>query len=146
MTDNRNRTVAEVRHAFTKFGGNLGADGSVSYMFQHVGSLSFPAGSEEDTVMEAAIEAGAEDVIVDDDGVIEVLTSPSDFESVRDAMIESGQEPENAELTMRADTSTELDLDKASTMVKLIDTLEDLDDVQNVYSNADIPDDVLAEL
>ena len=146
MTDNRNRTVAEVRHAFTKFGGNLGADGSVRYMFQHVGSLSFPAGSEEDTVMEAAIEAGAEDVIVDDDGVIEVLTSPSDFESVRDAMIESGQEPENAELTMRADTSTELDLDKASTMVKLIDTLEDLDDVQNVYSNADIPDDVLAEL
>jgi YebC/PmpR family DNA-binding regulatory protein len=146
MTDNRNRTVAEVRHAFTKFGGNLGADGSVSYMFQHVGSLSFPAGSEEDTVMEAAIEAGAEDVIVDDDGAIEVLTSPSEFESVRDAMIESGQEPENAELTMRADTSTELDLDKASTMVKLIDTLEDLDDVQNVYSNADIPDDVLAEL
>jgi len=146
MTDNRNRTVAEVRHAFTKFGGNLGADGSVSYMFQHVGSLSFPAGSEEDTVMEAAIDAGAEDVIVDDDGAIEVLTSPSEFECVRDAMIESGQEPENAELTMRADTSTELDLDKASTMVKLIDTLEDLDDVQNVYSNADIPDDVLAEL
>ena len=146
MTDNKNRTVAEVRHAFTKFGGNLGADGSVSYMFKHVGSLAFPAGSNEDTVMEAAIDAGADDVIVDDDGSIEVLTAPADFEAVRDAMTAAGQEAENAELTMRADTNTELDLDAAGTMVKLIDVLEDLDDVQNVYSNADIPDDVLAEL
>ena len=146
MTDNKNRTVAEVRHAFTKFGGNLGADGSVSYMFQHVGSLGFPSGSGEDAVMEAAIDAGAEDVLVDEDGSIEVLTTPSDFETVRDAMTAAGFEAENAELTMRADTNTELDLDAAGTMVKLIDVLEDLDDVQNVYSNADIPDAILAEL
>jgi len=146
MTDNKNRTVAEVRHAFTKFGGNLGADGSVSYMFQQVGSLGFPSGSDEDAVMEAAIDTGAEDVIVDEDGSIEVLTAPADFEAVRDAMTTAGFEAENAELTMRADTNTELDLDAAGTMVKLIDVLEDLDDVQNVYSNADIPDDVLAEL
>ena len=146
MTDNKNRTVAEVRHAFTKFGGNLGADGSVSYMFQHVGSLGFPSGSDEDAVMEAAIDGGADDVIVDEDGSIEVLTAPSDFETVRDAMTAAGFETENAELTMRADTNTELDLDAAGTMVKLIDVLEDLDDVQNVYSNADIPDAILAEL
>jgi YebC/PmpR family DNA-binding regulatory protein len=146
VTDNRNRTVAEVRHAFSKFGGNLGADGSVGYMFQHVGSLSFPSGYEENELMEAAIDAGADDVIVDDDGSIEVLTSPADFEAVRDAMLAAGLEAENAELTMRADTNMQLDLDAAGTMVKLLDVLEDLDDVQNVYSNADIPDDVLAQL
>lgn len=146
MTDNRNRTVAEVRHAFTKFGGNLGADGSVNYMFRHVGSLSYPPGSDEDSVMEAAIEAGAEDVIVDQDGAIEVLTDPADFESVRDAMRDAGAEPEEAELTMRADTNTVLEADAAGSMIKLLEMLEDLDDVQNVYSNADIPDDVLAEL
>jgi YebC/PmpR family DNA-binding regulatory protein len=146
MTDNRNRTVAEVRHAFSKFGGNLGADGSVGYMFQHVGSLTFPAGTEEEAVMEAAIEAGAEDVIVDADGSVEVLTAPAEFESVRDKMTKNGHEPDNAELTMRADTSTELDLDNASTMVKLLEMLEDLDDVQNVYSNADISDAILAAL
>ena len=146
MTDNRNRTVAEVRHAFSKFGGNLGADGSVSYMFRHVGTLSFPPGSDEDAVMEAAIEAGAEDVIVDGDQSIEVLTDPSEFEAVRDAMREAGVKPENAELTMRADTNTELDLQAATSMVKMLEMLEDLDDVQEVYSNADIPDDVLAQI
>jgi len=146
MTDNKNRTVAEVRHAFTKFGGNLGADGSVGYMFEHVGILSYPPGSDEEQVMEAAIEAGADDVLVDDDNSIEVLTGPTDFESVRDAMRTSGHDPENAELTMRASNSTELDLQAASSMIKLIEMLEDLDDVQSVYSNADIPDDVLAEL
>ena len=146
MTDNRNRTVAEVRHAFTKFGGNLGADGSVSYMFNHVGSLSFPPGSDEDAVMEAAIEAGAEDVIVDEDASIEVITDPSEFEAVRDAMRNVGLAPDNAELTMRADTNTVLDIDNASSMVKMLEMLEDLDDVQNVYSNADIPDDVLEQL
>jgi len=146
MTDNRNRTVAEVRHAFSKFGGNLGADGSVSYMFQHVGTLSYPPGSDEDSVMEAAIDAGAEDVIVDKDQSIEVLTDPSEFESVRDAMREAGLAPEDAELTMRADNNTELDLQAATSMVKLLETLEDLDDVQEVYSNADIPDDVLAQI
>jgi len=146
MTDNRNRTVAEVRHAFTKFGGNLGADGSVAYMFQHVGTLSYPAESGEDTVMEAAIEAGAEDVVVDADGSIEVLTGPAEFEAVRDAMREAGLEADDGELTMRADTHTELELQAAGSMVKMLEMLEDLDDVQNVYSNADIADEVLAEL
>ena len=146
MTDNRNRTVAEVRHAFSKFGGNLGADGSVSYLFNHVGLISYPPGSDEDAVMEAAIEAGAEDVIVDDDKSIEVLTDPTDFEAVRDAMREAGIESEAAELTMRASTSAELDADAASTMIKLLEMLEDLDDVQNVYSNAEISDEILATL
>jgi YebC/PmpR family DNA-binding regulatory protein len=146
MTDNKNRTVAEIRHAFTKFGGNLGADGSVGYMFDNVGTLTYPAGSDEDQLMEAAIDAGADDVLVDDDSSIEVLTAPAEFESVRDAMREAGHDPENAELTMRASNSTVLDLQTASSMIKMLEMLEDLDDVQNVYSNADIPDDVLAEL
>ena len=146
MTDNRNRTVADVRHAFTKFGGNLGADGSVSYMFRHVGVLAYPPGSDEDAVMEAAIDAGAEDVIGYEDASLEVITDPAEFETVRDAMHKAGLEPESAELTMRADTNTELERDSASSMVKMLEMLEDLDDVQNVYSNADIADDILAEL
>ena len=146
MTDNRNRTVAEVRHAFSKFGGNLGADGSVAYLFNHVGQLSFPAGSDEDSIMEAAIDAGAEDVVVDVDKSVDVLTDPGDFEAVRDAMRAAGLDPDNAELTMRASTSAELDENQAATMLKLLDTLDDLDDVQNVYSNADISDDILASL
>jgi YebC/PmpR family DNA-binding regulatory protein len=146
LTDNRNRTVAEVRYAFSKNGGNLGADGSVNYLFNHVGLLFYPEGSDEDAIMEAAIEAGAEDIVVDDEGSIEVLTDPGDFERVRDAMRNAGHEPESAELTMRASTSAELDLDDAASMVKLLEMLEDLDDVQEVYSNADISDDVLAQL
>ena len=146
MTDNKNRSVADVRHAFAKFGGNLGADGSVSYLFNHVGLLSYPAGSNEDSIMEAAIEAGAEDVVVDDDTSIEVITDPAEFESVRDTMREAGFEPENAELTMRATTSAELDLKAAGSIVKMLDMLEDLDDVQNVYSNADISGEILAQL
>ncbi len=146
MTDNKNRTVAEVRHAFSKFGGNLGADGSVSYIFNHVGLLSYPAGSDEEAVLNAAIEAGAEDVVVDDDKSIEVLTDPADFEGVRDAMRAAGLEPEQAALTMRAGNSTELELQAAGSMIKMLEMLEDLDDVQNVYSNADISDDVLAQL
>ena len=146
LTDNRNRTVAEVRHAFTKFGGNLGADGSVNYLFNHVGQLMYPAGSDEDAIMEAAIEAGAEDVVVDDDHSIEVLTDPADFESARDQMIAAGHEPETAELTMRASTSSSLDVKEAGSMVKMLEVLEDLDDVQQVYSNADISEDVLAQL
>ncbi len=146
LTDNRNRTVAEVRHAFTKFGGNLGADGSVAYLFNHVGQLMYPPSSDEDSVMEAAIEAGAEDVIVDEDGSIEVLTEPSEYEEVRNAMRKAGLEPESSELTMRASTSAELGINEAGSMVKMLDMLEDLDDVQQVYSNADIPDDVLAQL
>lgn len=146
LTDNRNRTVAEVRHAFTKFGGNLGADGSVAYLFNHVGQLFFPSGSDEDQVMEGAIEAGAEDVIVDDDGSIEVLTEPGEFEQVRDAMVANGLEPESAELTMRASTNAELGVNEAGSMVKMLEMLEDLDDVQQVYSNADISDEILASL
>ena len=146
LTDNRNRTVAEVRHAFSKFGGNLGADGSVSYLFNPVGQLLYPTGSDEDQVMEAAIEAGAEDVLVDDDGSIEVLTEPAEFEQVRDAMRDSGLEPSNAELTMRASTNAELNINEAGSMVKMLEMLEDLDDVQQVYSNADISEEVLAQL
>ena len=146
MTDNRNRTVAEVRHAFSKFGGNLGADGSVAYLFHHVGLLNYPAGSDEDAVMEAAIEAGAEDVIVSDDRSIEVITEPPEFEQVRDAMVAAALPPENAEVTMRAETASELGRIEAESMIKLLDTLEDLDDVQNVYSNADISEEILAEI
>jgi len=146
MTDNRNRTVADVRHAFSKFGGNLGADGSVNYLFNHVGLLSYPPGSNEDAIMAAAIDAGAEDVVVDDDKSIQVLTDPLEFEAVRDAMRKAGLEPENSELTMWAATSIELDLEEAASMIKLLEMLEDLDDVQNVYSNAEIGDAVLAQL
>jgi len=146
LTDNRNRTVAEVRHAFTKYGGNLGADGSVNYLFNHVGQLLYPQGSDEDAIMEAAIDAGAEDVVVDDDGSIEVLTDPADYESVKAAMLGVGLEPESAELTMRASTSSTLGVKEATSMVKMLELLEDLDDVQQVYSNADIPEDVLAQI
>ena len=146
LTDNRNRTVAEVRYAFSKYGGNLGADGSVGYLFDKVGQLLFAPGNEEDAVMEAAIEAGAEDVLVDTDGYIEVLTAPDEFETVRDAMAAAGLEAESAQVTMRASTSAELGVKEAGSMVKLLETLEDLDDVQEVYSNADISEDVLAEL
>jgi YebC/PmpR family DNA-binding regulatory protein len=146
LTDNRNRTVADVRHAFSKFGGNLGADGSVAYMFNKVGLLTFTDGVDEDLVMEAAIEAGAEDIIVDGDSSIEVLTSPDDFESVQKALLGNGLEPINAEITMRSSLSTELDESGASSMIKLLEMLEDLDDVQNVFSNADIPDEILAGL
>ena len=146
LTDNRNRTVADVRHAFSKFGGNLGADGSVGYLFDKVGQLLFAPACDEDAVMEAAIEAGAEDVVVDDDGSIEVLTAPDEFEAVRDAMVAAGLEAESAQVTMRASTNADLDVKEAGSMVKLLEMLEDLDDVQEVYSNANISEDVLAEL
>lgn len=146
LTDNRKRTVADVRHAFSKYGGNLGADGSVSYLFNHVGLLAYPPGSNEDRIMEVAIEAGAEDVVVDADGSMEVLTDPADFEAVRDAMKTAGLVPETAELTMRASIAASLDLETAASMVKMLEMLEDLDDVQNVYSNADISADILARL
>ncbi len=146
LTDNRNRTVAEVRHAFSKFGGNLGADGSVSYIFNHVGLLSYPAGSDEETIMDAAIDAGAEDVIVDEDTSIDVLTDPADFESVRDAMREAGFTADIAEVTMRASSHSQLELQEAGSMIKLLEMLEDLDDVQNVFSNADISEEILAQL
>jgi YebC/PmpR family DNA-binding regulatory protein len=146
MTDNRNRTVGEVRHAFTKVGGNLGTDGSVAYLFSKQGVLSYPAGIDEDAIMSAALDAGAEDVIVNDDGSIEVLTSPENFGAIKDAMITSKLSPEAASVTMRAGTNVALDLECAQKMVKLIDILEDLDDVQNVYSNADISETILAQL
>ena len=146
LTDNRNRTVADVRHAFSKFGGNLGADGSVNYLFNEVGQLLYDTVSNEDAVMEAAIEAGAEDVIVDDDGAIEVLTEPDEFEHVRDNMLAAGLQPESAEITMRASTNAELGVKEAGSMIKMLEMLEDLDDVQDVYSNADISDDVLAKI
>jgi YebC/PmpR family DNA-binding regulatory protein len=146
MTDNRNRTVADVRHAFSKFGGNLGADGSVAYMFNKVGLFTFPPGTDEDTLMEAAIEAGAEDVVVDNDASIEVLTSPSEFEAVQTALNNAGLTAELGEITMRSSVSTELDEGGASSMIKLLEVLEDLDDVQDVFSNAEIPDDILAKL
>jgi YebC/PmpR family DNA-binding regulatory protein len=146
MTDNRNRTVAEVRHAFTKAGGNLGTDGSVAYQFAKAGVLSYPAGSDEDQIMEAALEAGAHDVISNDDGSIDVLTEPEQFVDIKQAMVAANLEPEQAEVTMRAANSTPLELNDAEKMVRLLDTLEDLDDVQDVYSNADISEDVLAQL
>lgn len=146
MTDNRNRTVAEVRHAFSKYGGNLGADGSVGYLFSLVGQLSFPAGLNEDALMEAALEAGAEDVVTYPDGSIDVLTDPTEFEEVRDAMVAAGFETEEAEVTQRASTSTELNEQQAGSMMKMLEVLEDLDDVQSVYSNAEIPDEILALL
>jgi len=146
LTDNRNRTVADVRHAFSKFGGNLGADGSVGYLFNHVGQLLYPSGTDEEKVMAAAIDAGAEDVVVEDDGSIEVLADPSEYEDVLNAMRRAGLEPEESELTMRASTTTSLGASEAESMVKLLEMLEDLDDVQQVYSNADIADDILAQL
>jgi len=146
MTDNRNRTVAEVRHAFTKAGGNLGTDGSVAYQFTKTGVLSYPAGSDEDQIMEAALEAGAHDVISNEDSSIDVLTEPDQFVDIKAAMVAAKLEPEQAEVTMRAANSMPLDLNDAEKMVRLLDTLEDLDDVQNVYSNADISEEILAQL
>jgi YebC/PmpR family DNA-binding regulatory protein len=143
LTDNRNRTVAEVRHAFTKYGGNLGADGSVGYQFAHQGSLSYAPGADEDSIMEAAIEAGALDVVAAADGSVEVLTSPGDFESVRDAMTKAKLAPEHAELTMRAEIRVPVEGETAESLLKLIDVLEDLDDVQQVYTNADIAAEAL---
>ena len=136
MTDNRVRTVAEVRHAFSKYGGNLGTDGSVAFQFKHCGQLVFAPGTSEDKVMEVALEAGAEDVISDDEGAIEVLTSPADFEAVKDALEAAGLKPEVAEVTMRAENTIELAGDDAARMQKLLDVLEDLDDVQEVFHNA----------
>jgi YebC/PmpR family DNA-binding regulatory protein len=138
MTDNRVRTVAEVRHAFSKHGGNLGTEGSVAFQFKHCGQLVFAPGTSEDQVMEVALEAGAEDVITDDDGAIEVLTAPGDFEAVKNALEAAGLTPEVAEVTMRADNTIELSGDDAAKMQKLLDVLEDLDDVQNVFHNAEI--------
>ena len=136
MTDNRVRTVAEVRHAFSKYGGNLGTEGSVAFQFKHCGQIVFAPGTSEDKVMEVGLEAGADDVVVGDDGSIEVLTAPTDFEAVRDALTAAGLQAEIAEVTMRADNPVELAGDDAARMQKLLDVIEDLDDVQDVFHNA----------
>jgi YebC/PmpR family DNA-binding regulatory protein len=146
LTDNRNRTVSEVRHAFSKAGGNLGTDGSVAYLFSKIGILSYAPSVDEDSLMEAALEAGAEDIINYDDGAVDVMTAPENYLAVKDALIAAGFEPDNAEVTMQAAIMAELEADDAEKMLRLIDRLEDLDDVQDVYSNADISDEIMTSL
>jgi YebC/PmpR family DNA-binding regulatory protein len=141
LTDNRNRTVADVRHAFSKHGGNLGTDGSVAYLFTKMGVLNFAPGTPEEAVMEIALESGADDIVTGEDGSIEVQTSPEAFDDVVAAMKDGGYEPANSEVTMRASTEVELDVEGGQKVLRLLDTLEDLDDTQDVYSNADIPDE-----
>ncbi|HSN41517.1 MAG TPA: YebC/PmpR family DNA-binding transcriptional regulator [Burkholderiales bacterium] len=136
MTDNKTRTVADVRHAFTKYGGNLGTDGSVAFLFKHCGQMAFAPGTDEDKLMEAAIEAGAEDVVSNEDGSIEVITAPNDFSAVKSALEKAGFRPELAEVTMKPTTETELAGDDAARMQRLLDALEAVDDVQEVYTTA----------
>ena len=136
LTDNKTRTVADVRHAFTKYGGNLGTDGSVAFLFKHCGTFLFAPGADEDKIMEAALEAGAEDVVSNDDGSIEVITAPNDFEAVQAALEQAGLKAEMAEVTMKASTEAVLTGDDGIKMQKLLDALDDLDDVQDVYTSA----------
>ena len=138
MTDNRTRTVAEVRHAFTKYGGNMGTEGSVAFLFQHCGQMLFAPGTNEDQLMECALDAGANDVITHDDGAIEVLTAVPDFSKVQDALRAAGFQAELATVTMRPETDISLEGDQAESMQKLLDVLENLDDVQDVFTNASI--------
>ena len=145
LTDNKNRTVAEVRHAFSKCGGNMGTSGCVEYLFNKLGILHFDQG-DEDSIMESAIEAGAEDVITNADNSIDVSTSPADFEAVRTALVDAGFTPSSSDITFVASTEVELNADQAEKMLRLTDMLEDCDDVQNVYANANISDDVLDSL
>ncbi|WIH18568.1 YebC/PmpR family DNA-binding transcriptional regulator [Photobacterium damselae] len=146
MTDNRNRTVSAVRHAFSKAGGNLGTDGSVSYLFDKKGVISYAPGLDEDAVMEAALEAGADDVETNDDGSIDVYTTPKEFGAVKDAMDAAGFEAANAEVTLVPSTKADLDITTAPKLMRLIDVLDDLDDVQEVYHNGDMSDEVAATL
>ena len=146
MTDNRNRTVADVRHAFTKCGGNLGRDGSVAFLFKKVGLLSYPSGTSEEKLLEAAMESGAQDLVNNDDGSIDIITDPDQLVETKETLISGGFDPASSEVTMHPSTWKSLGLDNAQTMLKLLDMLEDLDDVQKVYSNADIPDDILEQL
>lgn len=146
LTDNRNRTVSEVRHAFSKSGGNLGTDGSVAYLFTKRGILSYPAGSDEDKIMEAVLEAGGEDIVNNADGSIDVWATPEQFDDVLAAMKAAGLAPAGAEITMQPATEVTLELEDAEKAIRLVDMLEELDDVQNVYTNADFSDEVLANL
>jgi YebC/PmpR family DNA-binding regulatory protein len=141
LTDNRNRTVAEVRHAFTKYGGNLGTDGSVAYLFTKIGVLNFAPGTSEDDVMEVALDAGADDVVTEDDGSIEVITSPETYTDVLEAMKAAELMPENSEITQRASLEVELDVETGEKILRFLDALEDLDDTQDVFSNANIPEE-----
>ncbi|PCJ42222.1 MAG: YebC/PmpR family DNA-binding transcriptional regulator [SAR86 cluster bacterium] len=146
LTDNKNRTVAEVRHCFTKAGGNLGTNGSVAYLFTKTGVISYAQGVDEEALMDVALEAGAEDIINNSDGSIDIHTSFESFGSVKDALDAAGLSSLNAEVTMLASTDVDLDADNAEKLMNVVDSLEDLDDVQNVYSNASISDEVLAQL
>jgi len=146
MTDNRNRTVAEIRHAFTKRGGNLGTDGSVAYLFERKGQISFAPGADEEQLMEVALDAGAEDIEANEDGSIDVTTAWEELSAVKSALEDAGLTPEGGEVTMIASTTVPVDAGSAETIMGLVDALEDLDDVQNVYSNVDIPDEVLSQL
>jgi YebC/PmpR family DNA-binding regulatory protein len=146
LTDNRNRTVAEVRHAFTRAGGNLGTDGSVAYLFTKIGLLHYPAGSDEEAILEASLEAGAEDVATHGDGSIEVTTAWEHLTDVKEAMIASGLVPQIAEIAQQPSVSIELGVEDAEKVLRLVDALEDLDDVQSVFSNADFSDEVMAQL
>ncbi|HHA18318.1 MAG TPA: YebC/PmpR family DNA-binding transcriptional regulator, partial [Methylophaga sp.] len=146
MTDNKNRTVAAVRNVFTKRGGNMGTDGSVSYLFHKKGIISYAAGTDEDTVMEAALEAGAEDIVTNDDGTVDVFTTPEEYAAVKDALDASGLEAVSSEVTMHPETTITLDVKDAEKALAMIDAFEDLDDVQDVYSNADFSDEVMAQL
>ncbi len=144
-TDNRNRTVGEVRHAFTKHGGNLGTDGSVAYLFKKVGLIRFAPDGDEERIMEVAVEAGAEDVVTEDDGSIEVVTSAEDYDTVNSAIDRAGLEPEDTDIIQRATTEVTLNEDDGEKVLKLLDALEELDDVQDVFSNADFPDSIFSE-
>jgi YebC/PmpR family DNA-binding regulatory protein len=146
MTDNRNRTASEVRHAFSKSGGNLGTDGSVAYMFRKTGVIGFEAGADEDRVMELALDAGAEDVVNNDDGSFEVLVTPEDFVKVKETIEGADIEVAMAEVTMRPDSLSALDVETAEKVLRMVERLEDLDDVQEVYTNADIPQEVMEAL
>ncbi len=144
MTDNRNRTVAEVRHAFSRAGGNLGTDGSVAYLFEKKGQIRFAPGVSEDDVMEIALEFGAEDVVTDDEGRIEVVTAPEDYLAVKDALQGGGLEPGESEVAMVPQSYSDLDADAGEKVLRLLDALEDLDDVTSVYTNASFPEELLS--
>jgi YebC/PmpR family DNA-binding regulatory protein len=146
LTDNRNRTVAEVRHAFSKSGGNLGTDGSVAYLFEKRGIISFPPGSDEDRIMDVALEAGAEDISGNDDGSIDVITDPDQFVDIKEALAAAGLTTDIAEVTMRPNTTAEIDKETTEKLFRLTDMLEELDDAQDVYHNADISDEILEQL
>ena len=146
LTDNKNRTVAEVRNVFSKRGGNMGTDGSVSYLFSKKGIITYAAGTDEDTVMEAALEAGAEDIITNDDGTVDVFTTQADYAAVKDALDAAGLEAVSSEVTMHPETTVALEAKDAEKALAMIDAFEDLDDVQNVYTNADFSDDVMAQI